>query len=386
MYFGFVECCNHWKRTVLLAIQVALLMFLAVILVTTYETQMAKYKPFQEVLGGKGHVVYTVTGFGAAGGIDEYFDGLVKLRAYQYFVSTVVDVGGITFHVGGLSEEAGSYIPPLQAGVWYTEAEGFCEIPVVISPNPLGIGVGDVFTFEVGDGTAEARVCGVLEQGASVFYSSHYGPDSDLFDFYQIYDPEIFDKEYGIFLSGEALLEAGGWPSGQVYIRYEDEISQSEYEKNERYLRDLDANFVEDSSVIRENTERVIRMKILDLLPVMIGAFVLTSFGITCLMAVDTLVNLKAYAVFYTCGMRWRQCIGISGFSALLTGIIGFALMVFLGNLALIIFEDNLFLFELGLSQLLACGGVLMYMILLAGIMPALILRKNPPVTVLKTV
>lgn len=387
-YLGFTEVYNHWKRSLLMALQVALLMLLTVSLVTTYWTQSEKYRPFQEFLSGKGIIVVPYSGYGNAGGIDKYLEGFQKLKGYQYVAKSYVTIteGTGRLEVYGYDELTSSYIPPMAEGEWYTEAKQGDYINVVVSYNPYGLKAGDDVSFTYVDREFTFHICGVMADGASAYQANENIKEPSFFDFFHMYGSEdISYPEYALFMSMEDMASIEmDFVQGRSMIAFEDDITYDELEANKEYAEKIGVTFMYSFDDIREATEPIIKNKVYEILPTALSAFVLITFGVACLVSVDTLVNLKSYAVYYTCGMRWRQCLGVSAVQSLITGVLGFLLMVLLGNTVLIGYEDNLFLFELGGVQLLACGFILLYIVVLSAVIPYFILRRNQPVDVLR--
>ena len=56
LYFSINHILLKWKHTLIQALEIAVIMFLGVIIITTFFHQSKKYEPFREVLQGEGDI------------------------------------------------------------------------------------------------------------------------------------------------------------------------------------------------------------------------------------------------------------------------------------------------------------------------------------------
>lgn len=386
LYFGITEIYNHWKRTVMIAVMIALITFVTIILVTTYKAQYGRYNPFKELLSEEGFAF----GIGTPevnnyGGVENFLDGLHKVEDYHYIYQTGVRTDKGKFQLLGYDEVVNEYIPALAEGVWFTEAESEA-IPVVVSQNPYGVNAGDRINHVSPSGEeTPLYVCGILENGASAYTTNHMAVDYSLFDFYETFDLTQEDTLIGMFISMENMEKLGySGVGGRLIVKCDESITDEEMRENRILLNQRGAIIVIELEDVRERTELIILNKLLSITCVAVVLFVFASIGMACMIGIDVSTNLRNYAVFYSCGMSWKQCISINAIQSALTGVAGVMMAILAGNLMKIYVGKNSFLFELEGTQLLACVGIVTYLVLLSVIIPLGVLAKNSPKDVLQ--
>ena len=379
------EICKRWKSTLLLAVLMGIIMFLLVLVISTFDRQVEKYKPFEELLEQDGEMLSIwLSRHEVAESLDEYISRLKGIKEYHATSILGGQDGEFEYMLYGYDQMIGSYVPDMAEGVWYTEAERTeADVEIVISQNKLGIGLGDYVQLPFLEGTS-FHVCGVLEEKFSYFNPHRWQKYSSVYDWFLDYEAS---KESAMlcFADVEALEKAGiAWLEGVTFVVYEPEISDGDKASNmELYAHNttMKGAYFKD---IRERTLREIEGKMLELIPIVVGIVVLVVLGIVCLISLDTIAGLKDYAIFYCCGMKWNRILLINAIKSLLSCVLGFMLMMAARAYLVSSGKAKDLLIEIGGSQMLGIVAVGVLMVITAIIVPIVLVRRNTPVSVLK--
>ncbi|MBQ8281484.1 MAG: hypothetical protein IJZ25_03675 [Lachnospiraceae bacterium] len=375
------EVCKKWKSTILSAVLTGLVMFLMIVVITTYNKQVEKYKPYEELLKTNGETIYiNQTKMVNWQGIEEFMSRLNGVK--EYYASKTMGFEG--YFVYGYDSLNGEYVPDLKEGVWYTEAKKTeADVEVVISPNKYGIGLGDVFELPYNEGI-RLHVCGVLADESSFYDITGFKTDSSTYDWFVNYESSKEQKVY-CFMSLEDMDRVGiSAANGLVQVVYDEDISEDEKEENSQIYAESSVLVGYDFEKINERSLRVVEEKMMELIPIALGIGILAVISVVCLTSLDTMSGMKDYAIFYSCGMKWQNILFISFAKSIISAIIGFVIMFGCKDLILMSKLGSGLLFEFEKNQLIATGMVVVLMVLVSCIMPIVILKKNSPMDVFR--
>lgn len=379
------EICKRWKSTLLLAVLMGIIMFLLVLVISTFERQVEKYKPFEELLEQDGEMISVwLTKHEVAETLEEYMDKMKGIKEYHAASILGGHDGDYEYMLYGYDQLLGGYVPDMAEGVWYSEAEKTeADVEIVISPNKLGIGLGDYIELRYLEGTS-FHVCGVLEDNFSYFNPHRWQMYSSVYDWFLDYEASK-ENVMLCFADVEELEKAGiAWLDFLTLVAYESDITDEEIAYNqELFARNSTINgaYFKD---IRERTLREIEGKMLELVPIVVGIAVLVVIGIISLVSLDTIAGLKDYAIFYCCGIKWNRILLINAIKSLLSCVLGFMLMMAARAYLVSSGKAKDLLIEIGGSQMLGIVAVGVLMVITAIIVPIVLVRRNTPVSVLK--
>ncbi len=387
IFFGITGVYNNLKRTFLMSIQIAIVLFIGLVLVSTYKHQSLKYNPFKNLLEEQGVSLYADSSFyNQYGGVNEMVSQMKSVKSYSAVSSTAIIINNddeqyTTLY--GYDDLTASYVPQMAEGVWFTAATTGDAVNVVLSSNEFGIKAGDDITISDGNISCNAHVCGVMESNASCYNPNRWKLGENIYDMYSVFGTTGLDGT-AVFMSESdiARLNIPSYYSGRVLIGYDEDISDKDLEWNKGFYDSPDIE-KEDFHTIRKATEHQLWSRLLVVVPVAVGAFILITFGTVTLTAVDTLIDMKKYAVLYICGMKWTSCVVISIIRSAITALIGLMIMIFGENIFLLVSRDSYYV-SWGLAQIVMCIAIITFFVIASGIMPLFILKKNPPVKVLR--
>ena len=390
LYIGICEMLKKWKKTLLMAMQIGLIMFLTVAAVTLYREQFVKYSYLKDLLKKNGFVSgLSLTDVNDAGGIDKFMKikGLDELH-YVFNTDFKLEktVDSDSLRVLAYDKLFSKYVPELSAGKWFTKKSGNGEtIEAVVSANKYGIKYGDTIDFYYNDKKITAHICGVLADEASIFTETNrLSYAYSVFDFYSSYDAGREDGEGILFTSLEELEEAGIKPYyfGNFWGEFSEKISES---RRKKIINEFGNGWaVIEFSDLRKRTEGIINRKMSEILPVVLGALILVVLSIASLSAIDTLNSRRSYAVFFSCGMRWEKAMRIAMIKAAITCLLGAVVMFLLRFISVLTKLDKTFMFELGFWQIFACFCVALLMVAVSALVSGYLLKNNQPADVLR--
>ncbi len=391
LYIGICEILKNWKKTLLMSFQIGLILFLSVMAVTTYRAQTDKYDYLREFLKREGISISVGTSvINDYGGIDAYMKYLNVVDEYHYVLNAnwyADEEHTKPFKLKGYDNLLSQYEPVLLEGEWYTKAKKQNNIlNVVIGSDSYGYRVGDIITlFDYKKKEYKAYVCGIIADEASYYQTEYNVEEPSIYDFYELYIPEATDVPL-MFAMQEDIQAMGekGYVYGRVLLTFKEEFSKEKIEREVSGIEKEQGKAAEPFEEIVARTEEIINSKMVEIMPVIIGTFILVTLSIISLSAIDTLATMESYSILFVCGMEWKDGMKIATIKSTITCIISIFIMLLIRYVLVLVGLGNKFLFEFGLWQMLVCVLVCVFMILVSSIMPSTILKKNQPVDILR--
>jgi hypothetical protein len=133
----------------------------------------------------------------------------------------------------------------------------------------------------------------------------------------------------------------------------------------------------------KTNTLQEVRRVMMGFLPIIIPLFLIGFLGVVCISILNTLKYMRNFAIFFICGMRWKDSILIclSYIAYIISGVLILCIPGYVWLKDLLdtggIMAANNYLFTL---------GALLAVMLLSLVTPFLLIRKEEPIKVLRKV
>ena len=373
------------KRLLLSALLLSVVFFITIVYFSAYDRQYSKYNPFRGLLEGQGHTAFVDMAFvNDLGGMDGLVKKLKKVKSYECVYAlqlTGQTVSGQSIKIFGIDERIASYVPVMSEGRWITGKPGDGGNPkAAICANSMGIGSGDRLEITYADKNVSLDICGVMAADASCFVPYGINMNLNIFDYYYTYDPEREDRQLFMYMSLQDMKELNlGYYNGFFMVRYDDDISEAEFEENGSLLKNCGSPILLENKDIRERTEEKIDLNLSTITPLAAAGAVLLSFGLCCLIGIDVRSRMKQYAVYYACGMRWGQCVGLNIIQSGLSALLAVLITVCAGNMIKIAGADKLINFEMGSTQLKAGLVVFLIEMVLSAAVPLVLIKSKQP-------
>ena len=314
----------------------------------------------------------------------------VTFRANAIYNNNIVSLIGYGQNTGELINMT------LESGKWYTEVpkkDGVINC-VSISSIP-GLEIGKLIELEIIPHYSEQtinqtfQVVGTLGKRAKTltFNQSSASPYYD--HLFQVFHSTPLDKEYEdydhqvglIFDQSDlpTLVQSQYWDGNRlVYI---DSIDDETFLSLKDELRK--DSYVVKLEQAKRNTLQEIRETMMEFLPIIIPLFLIGFLGVVCISILNTLKHMRTFAIFFICGMGWKNTILIclSYIAYIILGVLilcipGFVwIKGFLETGGILAANNYMFTF-----------GALLFVALLSLVTPFLLIRKEEPIMVLRKV
>ena len=410
--YGYLEFIKYLKLNLIIAIELTALIIMSIFTVSTLNSQLRFYKPLKDELTETGIYLnaymmsYQVSDENRIINDEDLIKRVPEVKNIESLNQFSLDINEARFEGKAYSKKIiDSFEPYLEEGVWFTDAKKEDGVlNVVVSYNIKNVDVGNEYEGTYTDiatneyKTVKVKVVGKVRNGTSIFERAQ-GKDFskvsayDFFPSYVVQDYVITDESGEkqeitnrfVIACQEDLEEIGVQQHYHhtVFLNFDKNISKERLSEIKETLKV--SGDVYDTEPMKENTYKMIRSKIVFLLPIIIGVLLFVIVTTICMSAINAKKQLRSYGIYYTCGSRWRQCILISAFSSLITEVIACILSALVLVLAQSfgLLEETVI--ELGLWQVVACVAVLVLNLITSVIMPIIIIGKTQPREIIKS-
>ena len=406
---GINEFVRNFRRNILVIFQLAAVMVLLVLLVSTYNVQtklgFAVLKYIDDT------AIYTY--------VDGFMDNLNPITRNLEGVENVVysrrtkginlvneegeSIGMCEF--SAYDENIVDYRPRLKSGVWYCEApkeEG--TINVVVAENTFGYETGDIVEMKAVDSAnrehnLKCKIVGTVYKdtmlfGMSNFYTTINCSYLDLFASAADNQPEM-DEEvltempttpylYGV-MSEADMKEYHIWSViKNVLVDFDDNLSEEQMDSNLKQMERSGSSQITD--LMNENSKILLFQKIGGIVILLIVLIALSVVSIISSSEVNFIYERRNYGIYFITGNNWMKTMVLAAVNWIC--VIIFSIMLSLTGISAIVVSGA----SKHLTIIWAREHILSYMavavvtMIIALIIPAVLLKKSQPVEILKNV
>ena len=388
---------KHNKLMNLLTVlQMSATFIILISMISTVISRFTYYIPVKEFLDKKGNFYTVFNVINPDTGVtlrstDEIYKllGGEKEITAQYSVWLKYEKGEKTDRFISYDDKyAEIFTPELECGHWFkTDSTVHETIPVVVSQNDYGLKPGDIINLSCFDNKVKGEIIGVLSEDTKIFlFPDNFDAKVDFRTFYRNYSYEreesvLFLMQQKDLLDKQVIMQL----NGNVMINYPDSISDEIIENDVRKMKSLNTLRFESSDKMKKNSIEFILSQINGVLPVFICIVILTLVGSASISALSARHQLKNYAVYYICGLKWMNCAWVNFFSSLLC--VSASLFLSIGGIFVLQINGLLknTVIELGFFQISGCIAVSLLYIGFSMILPMRIIGKNTPAQILKS-
>lgn len=402
---GLKNLKHNLLMNILTILQMTVVFVILISMISTIVSRFRYYEPIKDFLNSKGHFYNIQYGINPETGstlrttdeLHDLIEGEQDIAAqYMPWLTYSNNPDSKNMDIATASDRFISYddklaeifTPELESGRWFDLKSPIQEtIQVVVSKNDYGLKTGDRISLYCFDSEIKAEIIGVLKDNTKIIDQPMRSFEKiDYRNFYNDYKYEREERPIFITLQRELIDKPVVMQlNGNVFVTYPDSVSPEVVEKGNQTIKQLNSLFAFSLENMKENSLEYIFSQIYNLMPIFVCIFILTLVGAISTSALSAKRQLKNYAVYYICGLKWRQCARVNFWSSFLCVIT--ALILSLGVVAFVVLTNILgeTVIELGLWQLLGCAIITLLYILLSMILPISIIGKNSPNQVLKT-
>ncbi len=384
----------------LTCLQLAAAMTAVVIMISAFSLRYRYYSALKDELNSKG--IYSIFSLGQMLNNNEFLDDqgvLSKLSGAKRIIGTAEPFACRTVQhehdtriLAYTDNLVTAYQPKLLSGKWLSSAAEAEMQEIVVQQNSFGWKTGDEIEIEFycQDGSMRRypfRVSGVFKSetklpgGAgtdlqnlnySYFYETcdHLAPGRTLL-IANLETLKRLDSEIVIGMTGSSL------------ISFADDITDEQLEENQNILLESGAYTAESLQRLQPGNRRYLLRQLYDQFPVILVLLILTCVSCMSSSALTTRSRLRDYAVFYVCGLRWKQCVRLSLMQALLCCVVSFcAAAVILNTIRVTPLADRFYV-AWSAESILGIGVISVVYLIASMLMPLHLIGHNTPKQIL---
>ena len=267
---------------------------------------------------------------------------------------------------------------------------------MTVFPAGTGLRAGDSFTFTVLDITqwqyksVQAKVSSLLTDPTYIPSFTHWAEGGDITMLYKKVSTETDSSAY--IITSVSQAERLGLSLGGIYrfssamVFFPDRIDTALFAEMENRLASVSGVSLLPVSEINKKAELALRDDYRKYVPLGAVITVIVLLGTAGSIAVQTLDEMKNYAVLYLCGMKWRRTVLIS----ICKVVILLAISLLISGGAMAVLQEHSVSAQLGLvfgrSNLTASLLLALLTLLCSAAMPFVLLRRNEPAEVMRRI
>lgn len=394
------EYMRHGKRNLFIVLQIALLLFVLCVSINTVLSEYDLYRPVQKMNGKKGEYV------SASGYWGETAESIVAGMKKVESVYTWASAGLVTEEDKDMKTAVypqnvlGDFEPSLQEGRWLDGVpmeDGI--LPIVVSQNPYGWKKDSLIPFQYYDATGkahdiQARVIGVLEEGARVIGRGFGQGDIYHYDYRDIFSTYRYEQEQSVLLMvGAEQADKAGIPytfDQDHFILYQDDITEYEQEDNADILKMNLGEMAADTTTgdpletFMKNSNHQFQGELMMYLPITICVLVITIISLVNVCTLNMADDLYHNAIFSLLGLPWKKCSVFSFIQSIFTAFLSVILFFVLLLLTVKLKLTDYLLVGLNRTSIGVLIGTLIFLCAIHYIVPYTTLCRKQPVDVLR--
>lgn len=392
--FGLKNLKHNLLMNILIILQMTVVFIIAVFMSSTIVSRFQLYTPIKDKLNSNGYFYYVSNAINpetnlALRSTDELYELLDQpkdiVATYNVWLSYGTDnINCISYD----DEFIEMFTPELEEGTWFDFNKDASEyIPVVISQNPYNFNVGDIIELDNFGFGVNAEIIGILKENSKIIgFSNSENGKNDFRSTYINYNYEIEELPLFIFCQKDLIYKNITMQlNGPVFVTYSDIIDDIILESNNSTMNRMMTLSKTRLDEMKSNSLEYIFSQIYTLFPIMICILIFTLVGTISVNALSAKKQLRNYAVYYICGLKWKQCAMINFISSLISVLTSFILsMIILLVMKHLNFLGNTVV-KTGVWQFLVCLILIAVYLLFSIILPLNIIGKTTPSQILKT-
>lgn len=306
-----------------------------VIMISAFTLRYRYYSALKDALNSKG--IYSIFSHSQMLDNQEFLDDqglLSKLSGAERiigtakpFISRTVQHESDTQILAYTDNLVTAYQPKLLSGKWLSSAAQ-TEMPeVVVQQNAFGWETGDEIEIEFycQDGSMRRypfRVSGVVRNETKLPGGAKADPQNLNYSYFYQTCEELAPGQTLLITNLETLKRIDSeiviGMTGSSLISFADDITDEQLEENQNILFESGAYTAESLQQLQPRNRRFLFRQLYDQFPVILVLLILTCVSCMSSSALTTRSRLRDYAVFYVCGLRWKQCVRLSLMQALI--------------------------------------------------------------------
>ena len=354
--------------------------------IISYETK--NYRSFFDLFSSKGYYIEVIgSSIPDSEKLQEKLKNASVLSCYR--AAFDIQEKSDSLVLGYDTEFIKRYHPDLTSGKWLTDIPKNEEILHVVVGGTLSRQkTGTILHgITLNNKTFDIKVIGTLNNNATIIGHPNGTRQSDL-DYSKIYtNMELVTVDGGIVLfdnSEMARLNQTAsvnmdYGLGDVcLITYNKNITREDILYNRETLqRCVSYNEMYKLEDLNHYSLSAFKVKFYSILPLMVACFILTLITAICNGAILIKRQLYSYAIFYTCGMKWKDCTILNIYVNLLQSGIAFVIASGIVYFFIVGHYYLMTAITFTLQEVFVCIVIEILYLALAMILPSVMLHNN---------
>ena len=391
---GLKNLKHNFLMNLLIVFQITIILVLTISMVSTIVSRFKYYTPIKEQLKSKGFFYCVDDAMNPQTGLNlrttdelyELIEGEKEIFAsYNVWLTYGENDADFISYDDKFIE---IFTPKLESGCWFDLNKSTNDtVQVVVSQNSYGFKIGDRVKFDSFGETLYGEIIGILSEDAKIIgFTASKNEMSDCRSTFMNYNYEIEEKPLFIFNQSElSVRNIVMQLDGPVFVTYDESVSDYIIRENHSIIKMMMTLNITPLNEMKSNSMKYIFSQMFTLFPILICILILTLVGAVSVSALSAKRQLKNYAVYYICGLKWKQCSMVNLYSSLICVVISFVLSI---TSIIVIKTTNILgdnVIELGVVQILSCILLVIVYIVLSLLLPLKIIGGNTPNQVLKS-
>ena len=396
------ECKKEWPKHIPMVLQMACILFLTIVSVSTVIYRFSYFLPFANYWNHDGFVFYADTVQMYEEDFYQEMTGVTDVALSYRYTGLKLNIENPLIYSDKLLER---YTPPLKSGKLVL-SDPADPLPNVLVNESSGYRVGDEIRFyqiqyeytydDEGNVTdsrekeptesdyQSLRVSGVYGDNTKLLLMNGGAVDSELADYRTIYNDISSLQSGGCTILMSESEAKKYWNNQEHYavfgigmVMYEDGLDSSVKRANlEAFTsKNVSQNWTLNNRDLYKDSHTYCFQQVYTMMPFMIGILILFFLSMISVNSVSAVRKLRTYTIYRVCGMPWGKCLSIAAYKSLL---ITAAAGILCGLLMLLKERFNLFsnfLVSFGWMQGLFCLLFLLLNMGIAVLISAVVLR-----------
>lgn len=391
---GLKNLKQNLFMNILIILQMTTVFVIVIAMISTIVSRFQLYVPIKDKLNSKGYFYYVENAINPETNntlrtTDELYQLLDNTKSITAVYKPWIKYEDKNIETVSYDDEfIEMFTPEMVEGSWFNlNKESNDVIQVVVSENLYGLKVGDNISLDCYGSEIQAEIIGIMKDNTkTIGFTISKNGKYDCRNTYLNYCYDIEQKPLFIFSQKELKDKMVTMQlNGPVFVTYDTTVDNSVIESNTNIMKKMTTLSITELNEMKENSLNYIFEQIYALLPILICVLILTLVGAMSISALATKKQLRNYAVYYICGLKWKQCAWINCYSSLVCVISSF----FLSLIATVMVKKIRILgetvIEIDFWQIIGCLITVLIYILLSMLLPLKIIGKNTPNQVLKS-
>lgn len=391
---GLKNLKQNLFMNILIVLQMTTVFVIVIAMISTIVSRFQLYVPIKDKLNSKGYFYYVENAINPETNntlrtTDELYQLLDNAKSITAVYKPWINYEDKNIETVSYDDEfIEMFTPEMADGNWFNlDKESNDYIQLVVSENLYGLKTGDKIFLDCFGSEIKAEIIGVMKDNAKTigFTISNNGK-YDCRNTYLNYCYDIEQKPLFIFAQKELKDKMVTMQlNGPVFVTYDTTVDDSVIESNTEIMKKMTTLSITVLSEMKDNSLDYIFEQIYTLLPILICVLILTLVGAMSISALAAKKQLRNYAVYYICGLKWKQCGWINCYSSFICAFSSFFLSIII---TVIIKRTEILgetVIEIDFWQIIGCFITVLIYILLSMLLPLKIIGNNTPNQVLKS-